>query len=124
MHPSFQSLVPPRGSSGSWRMIRHVADLTNNLSTPDEVVSSAVEGAEILVTHPDQTAALDARFRGVPPFTECAGLALDYDAWAAKFTHFAERRSRSSQEPLTQAVAVALCGGDDEYGAHAGPHAT
>ncbi len=89
-------------------MIRHVADLTNNLSTPDEVVSSAVEGAEILVTDPDQTAALDARFRGVPPFTEWAGLAVDYDAWAAKFTDFDERRSRSSQESLTQAVEVAL----------------
>ncbi len=87
-----------------------MAEVTDDLSTPEDVIEAASipEAGEVLVTDPDQTATLDARFTGIPPFTEWTGLAVDYEAWTVKFEEFKERRARSSQESLTQAVEVAL----------------
>src|SRR5712692_3866726 len=87
-----------------------MAEVTDDLSTPEYVIEAASipEAGEVLVTDPDQTADLDARFGGIPPFTEWLGLAVDYEAWAGKFSEFEERRARSSPESLTQAVEVAL----------------
>jgi len=87
-----------------------MAEVNDVESTPQRAVEAITpaQPVEVLVTDPRQTAALDAEFKGIPPFTEWLGLQVDFESWAAKFAEFEERRSRSSKESLAEAVSVAL----------------